>query len=83
MVYVKKRNWPSVATLLLEEWEDDTHTPKMGILEFAGTFETLEFSFRSQNTLHWNVLYIIGKLSKCKCRKWLAQAIWTFAAQVM
>jgi len=23
-----------------------------------------------QKTSHWGVLYIIGKLSKCRCRKW-------------
>jgi hypothetical protein len=32
-----------VATLLLEEWEDDTHTPEMGTWESTGTPETLEF----------------------------------------
>jgi len=30
----------------------------------------LEFNYRGQNTLHWGVLYIIGKLLKGKCRKW-------------
>jgi hypothetical protein len=34
------------------------------------TFETLEFNYRGQNALHWGFLYIIGKLSKCRCRKW-------------
>jgi hypothetical protein len=42
----------NVATLLLEEWEDDTHIPEMGIWESAETPETLEFDFRGQNTLH-------------------------------
>ncbi len=60
----------NVATLLLEEWEDDTHTPKMGTWEFVGTPKTSEVDFRGQNTLHWDVLYIIGKLSKRRCRKW-------------
>jgi hypothetical protein len=60
----------NVATLLLEEWEDDSHTPKMGTWESAGTPKILKFDFRGQNTLHWGVLYIIGKLSKCTCRKW-------------
>jgi hypothetical protein len=58
-----------VATLLLEEWEDDSHTPEMGTWESAETPKTSKFDFRGQNTSHWNVLYIIGKLSKCKCRK--------------
>jgi hypothetical protein len=43
----------------LEEWEDDIHTPKI-----------LKFNFRGQNTSHWCVFYIIGKLSKCRCQKW-------------
>jgi hypothetical protein len=59
-----------VATLLLEEWKDDSHTPEMGTWEFVGTSETSKFNFRGQNTLHRGIIYIIGKLSKCKCRKW-------------
>jgi len=54
----------------LRECEDETHTPKMGTWESSKTLETSEFDCRGQNTLHWGVLYIIGKLSKCKCRKW-------------
>ncbi len=56
-----------VATPLLEECEDDTHTPEMGTWEPSRTLETLEFDCKGQNTSHWGVLYIIGKLSKCKC----------------
>jgi hypothetical protein len=47
-----------VATLLLEEWEDDSHTPEMGTRESIGTwesigtFETSEFDSRDQNTSH-------------------------------
>ncbi len=41
----------------------------MGTWESAGTPKTSEFNRRGQNTLHWRVLYIIGKLSKCRCRK--------------
>jgi hypothetical protein len=37
-----------VATPLLEECEDDTHTPKMGTWESSGTPETLEFDCRGQ-----------------------------------
>jgi hypothetical protein len=55
--YYKK--WLHVATPLLEECEDDTHTPK-----------TSELDYRGQNTSPWGVLHIIEKLSKCKCRKW-------------
>jgi hypothetical protein len=38
--------------------------------EFAKTPETSEFDCRGQNTLHCGILYIIGKLSKRRCRKW-------------
>jgi len=55
---------------LLEECEDDIHTSKMGSWESSATLETLEFDCRGQNTSLWNVLHIIGKLSKCRCRKW-------------
>jgi hypothetical protein len=41
-----------VTTLLLEECEDDTHTPEMGTWESTGTPETSEFDCRGQNTLH-------------------------------
>jgi len=44
--------------------------PKSGTWESSKTIETLELNYRGQNTLHWGVLYIIGKLSKCRCRKW-------------
>jgi hypothetical protein len=59
-----------VATLLLEECEDDTHTPEMGTWKSTGTPEISEFDFRGQTTLHCDVLYIIGKKSKTRCRKW-------------
>jgi hypothetical protein len=59
-----------VVTSLLEEWEDDTHTPTMGTWKSFGTPKALEFNCRGQNTLPWSVPYIIGKLSKCKCWKW-------------
>jgi hypothetical protein len=42
----------------------------MGTWESSGTPETLELNYRGQNTLHWGVLHIIGKLSKCRCRRW-------------
>jgi hypothetical protein len=55
---------------ILRESKDETHTPEMGTWEFSGTPKISEFDYKSQNTSHWGVLYIIGKLSKCKCRKW-------------
>ncbi len=39
-----------VAIPLLEECEDDTHTPKMGTWEFFGTPKMLKFDCRGQNT---------------------------------
>jgi len=55
----------------LWESDDETRTLEMGTWESSGTSKTLEFDCRGQNTLHGNVLYIIGKLSKCRCRKWV------------
>jgi hypothetical protein len=59
-----------VATPLLEECEDDIHTPEMGSWESSKTLETSEFDYRGQNTSPWKVLHVIGKLLKCRCRKW-------------
>jgi hypothetical protein len=58
-----------VATLLWVKWEDETPTPKVGDLESSGTPECLEFDNRGQNTLHWGVLGVIGKVLKCRYRK--------------
>jgi len=60
----------SVPTPLLEECEDDTHTPKMGSWESSGTPEISELNCKGKRTSPWGVLHIIGKLSKCRCRKW-------------
>ncbi len=54
----------------LREGEDETHTPEMGTGESSGTHEISEFDCKGQNTSHRGFLYIIGKLSKCKCPKW-------------
>ncbi len=58
-----------VATLLWVKWEDETPTPKVGDLESSGTPECLEFDSRGQNTSHWGVLGVIGKVLKCRCPK--------------
>jgi hypothetical protein len=42
----------------------------MGTWESFGTPETSEFDCRGQNTSPWGIPYIIGKLSKGRCRKW-------------
>jgi hypothetical protein len=59
-----------VATPLLEECEDDTHTPEMRTWESRRTPKISELDCRGKNTLHWGFFYIIGKLWKCRCRKW-------------
>jgi hypothetical protein len=41
-----------VVTLLLEEWEDDSHTPEMGTWESIGTPKISEFNRKGQNTSH-------------------------------
>jgi hypothetical protein len=42
----------------------------MGTRGSSGTLETSKFNCRGPNTLHWGVIYIIGKLLKCRCWKW-------------
>jgi hypothetical protein len=59
----------NVATLLWESVRMKFTLPKLG-LGSPRDPETSEFDCRGQNTSHWGVLYIIGKLSKCRCRKW-------------
>jgi hypothetical protein len=39
-------------------------------LESFGTPECLEFDNKAQNTSHWGVLDVIGKVLKRRCRKW-------------
>ncbi len=39
-------------------------------LEFRWSLEPSESDFTGQKTSHWGVLYIIGKILKCKCLKW-------------
>ncbi len=39
-------------------------------LESSGTPECLEFDSKAQNTLHWSVFNVIGKVSKRRYRKW-------------
>jgi hypothetical protein len=44
--------------------------PKSGNLESSRTLEISELDCRGQNTSPWSILYIIGKVLKCRCRKW-------------
>jgi hypothetical protein len=48
----------------LRECEDEIHIPEMGTWESFETPKSLNFDCKGQNTLYWDVLYIIGKLSK-------------------
>jgi hypothetical protein len=59
-----------VVTPLWVKCEDETHTPKSGNLESSGTPKNSKLDCRSQNTSHWNFLYTIGKVLKCRCPKW-------------
>jgi hypothetical protein len=54
--------WPSVGV--------NPNTPKIGDLETSGTSECLGFDNKAQNTLHWGVLGVFGKVLKRKYRKW-------------
>jgi hypothetical protein len=74
---LKYKNWRKniglniiFTTLLLEELEDNSHTPEMGTWDSIRTPETSEVDYKGQNTLHLGVFYIIGKLSNWKCQKW-------------
>jgi hypothetical protein len=50
-------------------WGWDSHSWN-GDLEVLWDSRNSEFDYKGQNTSYWSVFYIIGKLSKCKCRKW-------------
>ncbi len=43
---------------------------KVGDLESSGTPECSELNSKAQNTLHWGVLDVIGKVFKRRYRKW-------------
>jgi hypothetical protein len=43
---------------------------KVGGLKSSGTPECSEFDNKAQNTSHWNVLGVIGKVLKRRYRKW-------------
>jgi hypothetical protein len=50
--------------------ENATHTPKSGKMESSGTLENSKDDLRGQISSPWCVLYINGKLLKCRCPKW-------------
>jgi hypothetical protein len=54
----------------LAKCEDETDIPKVEDLESSETPKNSELDCRGQNNLHWGVLYIVGKVLKCRCPKW-------------
>jgi hypothetical protein len=59
--YVAPLLWPSVGV--------KPNTWKSWELESSGTPECLELNSKGQNTLHWGILGVIGKVLKIKYRK--------------
>jgi hypothetical protein len=59
-----------VATPLWDKCEGEAHTPKSEKLESSRTPENSEPEFRGQISFHSSVLYVIGKVLKCRCPKW-------------
>jgi hypothetical protein len=59
-----------VATPLWGKCEVATHTPENGTWESSKTPENSEHDCRGQNTLHWDVFYIVENILKCRCPKW-------------
>ncbi len=51
-------------------WGVKPNTPKVGDLESSGTPERLVFDSKAQNTSHWGVLGVIGKVLNRRYRKW-------------
>jgi hypothetical protein len=60
----------TVATPLWAKCEGEAHTPKSGNLESSRTPEKSELELKGQNTSHWSVLSVIGKVLKCRCLNW-------------
>jgi hypothetical protein len=56
---------------------------KVGGLESSGTPKCSELDSKAQNTSHWGVLGVIGKVLKRRYQNGLALAIQTSASQVM
>ncbi len=51
-------------------WGWSSTLGKVGGLESAEIPECSELNSKAQNTLHWSVLSVIGKVLKCRYRKW-------------
>jgi hypothetical protein len=59
-----------VATLTWSSVGVKPNTWKSGDLESSGTLECSELDSKGQNTSHWGVLGVIGKVLKLRYRKW-------------
>jgi hypothetical protein len=72
MLHVKCLIWGTmdVATPLWPSVGVKPNTSKVGDLESFGTPKCLEFDSKAQNTSHWSVLSVIGKILKRRYRKW-------------
>jgi hypothetical protein len=73
----------SVATLLLEKWEDDIHIPEMGTWESTGTLETSKFVSKDQTPRIEAFFRSLESYQSLDVKNGLAWAIWTSASQVM
>jgi hypothetical protein len=63
IIVIVEESW-FVVTPLWVKWQDETPHPKVGDLGSSGTPECLAFNNRDQNTSHWRVLGVIGKVLK-------------------
>ncbi len=59
-----------VTTSLWAKCEGEAHTPKSGNLESSKTPENSKLKLKGQNTSHWGVIGVIGKVLKCICLNW-------------
>ncbi len=59
-----------VVTPLWGKCEVVTHTLENGTWESSRTLENSERNCKGQNTSHWSVFYIVGKVLKFRCPKW-------------
>ncbi len=59
-----------VTTPLWDKCEGEAHTPESGKLESSRTPKNSELELKGQNTSHWGVLGVIGKVLKLRCLNW-------------
>jgi hypothetical protein len=60
----------TVTTPLWGKCEVAIHIPENGTWESSRTSKNSGRDYRGQNTLHWGVLYTVGKVLKFWCPKW-------------